>query len=55
MSYWDETDRIKQELGGRNPICPIHQREMFPADDHGRFTCIECGLGTTHDLSPGED
>jgi hypothetical protein len=55
MSYWDETDRIKAELGGNNPTCPIHGCEMFPCDDHGRFACMQCGFGKVHDLSDTED
>lgn len=39
MGYWDETDRIIAENGGRNPTCPNCGKEMFPQDDHGRFVC----------------
>lgn len=39
MGYWDETDRIIAENGGKNPICPVCKTEMYPVDDHGRFAC----------------
>lgn len=42
MSYWDETDRYVRQNG--NPRCPGCGAEMFPEDDHGRFTCV-CGRG----------
>lgn len=37
MGYWDETDRILHENGGKSPICPVCKCEMFAIDDHGRF------------------
>jgi ribosomal protein S27AE len=55
MGYWDATEKVLEDLGGRNPTCPIHGCEMFPADDHGRFTCVECGFGKVHDLAGRED
>ena len=54
MGYWDATEKVQQELGG-NPVCPIHNCEMFPADDHGRFSCPQCGLGKTYDLGNQDD
>ncbi len=39
MGYWDATARIIAENGGRNPICPVCNTEMYPIDDHGRFAC----------------
>ena len=44
MGYWDRTDNILKERGGRAPFCPNCGKEMFAADDHGRFTCF-CRLG----------
>lgn len=44
MGYWDATDRFLSKHG-RGPKCPSCGSEMFPEDDHGRFSCI-CGGGT---------
>ncbi|HRY82242.1 MAG TPA: hypothetical protein P5232_00840 [Candidatus Moranbacteria bacterium] len=41
-NYWIATDQIKKRLGGKNPKCPTCGGEMFPQDDHGRFTCFSC-------------
>lgn len=43
MGYWDETDQYISRHG-RGPECPRCGEEMFPQDDHGRFTCF-CNLG----------
>ncbi|MFC1594959.1 hypothetical protein ACFL3E_00845 [Patescibacteria group bacterium] len=45
MGYWDATDLIRKELGGRNPNCPECGEEMVAVDDHGRFECFSCGHG----------
>lgn len=42
MGYWDATDRYLSRHG-RGPNCPSCGQEMFPQDDHGRFTCF-CNL-----------
>ena len=42
QNYWSATYDIKKRLGGKNPICPVCQNEMFPEDDHGRFKCFDC-------------
>ena len=55
MSYWDLTDTVRVELGGKNPTCSIHQCEMFSIDDHGRFMCPECGLDKVHDFGGDQD
>ena len=44
MGYWDATDRIQKENGGRNPRCSCGE-EMVAVDDHGRFECWTCGGG----------
>ncbi|MDX9893015.1 MAG: hypothetical protein RB292_01185 [Patescibacteria group bacterium] len=44
MSYWDITDRYLGGHGGHGPSCPECGKEMFAADDHGRFRCT-CGRG----------
>lgn len=41
MGYWDETDRILDEHGGKGPPCPECGKNLYPFDDHGRFFC-EC-------------
>lgn len=46
MSYWDATDRYLEEHGGSGPPCPYCGKEMFAADDHGRFSCFCRGLRT---------
>ncbi len=43
MGYWDAT-RQYLSRHGRGPNCPFCGKEMFPQDDHGRFTCF-CNLG----------
>jgi len=51
MGYWDATDEY---LGrhGRGPTCSQCGAEMFPQDDHGRFTCF-CNLGNGLDVVTG--
>ena len=51
MGYWDATDEY---LGrhGRGPTCPWCGEEMFPQDDHGRFTCF-CNLGGSLNVVTG--
>jgi len=51
MGYWDATDRILRENGGRGPECPECRKNMYPMDDHGRFFC-ECGYRSG--MIPGE-
>lgn len=41
MGYWDETDQHMSRYG-HGPTCSFCKKEMFPADDHGRFICF-CG------------
>ncbi|EKD24052.1 MAG: hypothetical protein ACD_81C00119G0001 [uncultured bacterium] len=43
MSYWDATDRVLRENGGKGPPCGFCGREKFPIDDHGRFGCFCTG------------
>lgn len=50
MGYWDATDLYLKRHGGEGPKCPLCGKEMFPMDDHGRFTCF-CSLGKTLDVS----
>jgi hypothetical protein len=40
MNYWTATDEILAQHGGHGPKCPNCGQEMFPEDDHGRFTCM---------------
>ena len=51
MSYWDETDQYLSQHG-HGPKCPRCGKEMFPADDHGRFSCL-CNLGSHLDVATG--
>ncbi len=55
MGYWDATEKVQQEHGGKNPTCPIHHCKMYPQDDHGRFFCPQCGLNKTHDFGAMEE
>ena len=41
-NYWTATDDAIRENGGRNPVCPNCDEEMYAMDDHGRFACT-CG------------
>jgi len=51
MNYWDATyDFLRRHGGG--PTCIHCGCEMFPTDDHGRFTCL-CGAGTFDVVSLG--
>ena len=40
MDYWTATDEITRQNGGQGPKCPRCHQVMFPADEHGRFTCM---------------
>jgi hypothetical protein len=40
MNYWTATDQVLAKNGGKGPRCPDCGGEMFPEDDHGRFTCM---------------
>ncbi len=51
MGYWDETDQYMRRHG-RGPTCPRCGAEMFPQDDHGRFTCL-CSLSGGLDVVTG--
>jgi len=51
MGYWDATDEYMGRYG-RGPTCPRCGQEMFPQDDHGRFTCF-CNLGGGFDVVTG--
>lgn len=44
MEYMDATDQYMSQHS-RGPTCPSCGKEMFPEDDHGRFSCF-CGGGT---------
>jgi len=52
MSYWTATDDILRENGGHNPTCSACGQEMFPIDDHGRFSCGCPGRGLFADAQP---
>ncbi len=42
MGYFDETDRINEEHGGKSPDCPSCGNTMYAIDDHGRYGCSSC-------------
>ena len=44
MGYWDGTNEYLRSHGGQGPACPSCGKRMFPADDHGRFSCF-CNNG----------
>ncbi len=53
INYWGATAEIEDGLrssGRGRPICLKCGELMFPADDHGRYTCI-CSLGDVVDLA----
>ena len=52
-NYFDRTDAYLRTHGGQGPKCPVHGTEMFAADDHGRFACFSCGLGSALDVTTG--
>lgn len=52
MGYWDATDQYLNSHGGSGPKCPSCGAEMFPQDDHGRFTCF-CSLGRGRNIFGG--
>lgn len=52
-NYRLATDDYLDANEGKGPICPIHGTEMFAADDHGRFSCLECGLNNPLDVTTG--
>lgn len=52
MDYWTATDEYKR-THRRGPICQFCGQEMFPQDDHGRYTCL-CNLGSGIDVRTGK-
>lgn len=45
MNYHTATDEILKRRGRHGPRCPNCGKEMFPIDDHGRFSCRCQSLG----------
>lgn len=50
--YYSGTDDYLRSHG-RGPTCPRCGGEMFPSDDHGRFTCL-CNLASALDVVTGD-
>lgn len=48
MEYHDATAQYMRRHG-RGPNCSSCGKEMFPQDDHGRFTCF-CNIGGGFDV-----